>query len=121
MIPWLRFDTNETNYIVDKQLLVQPLKEGEALYRPPVTSPFNNPDGRTWRKEKLAGGQLHETSKALGIGTIGYSALRQVRDDLIHLITTMTEHSCISRLTKRSLMGPTNVTTTSLQVMIEDV
>ncbi|MBL9216037.1 MAG: SUMF1/EgtB/PvdO family nonheme iron enzyme [Opitutaceae bacterium] len=48
-------------------------------------------DGKTWRKKKLAGGQLHETRKVRGFGTIGYSVLRQGSDDLIHLITTMTE------------------------------
>jgi formylglycine-generating enzyme required for sulfatase activity len=48
-------------------------------------------DGRTWRWKKLIGGQLHETRKVRGFGTIGYSVLRQGRDDLIHLVTTMTE------------------------------
>ncbi len=48
-------------------------------------------DGKTWRKKKLAGGQLHETRKVRGFGTIGYSVLRQGPDDMIHLITTMTE------------------------------
>ena len=52
---------------------------------------FSDDDGRTWRKKKLTGGQLHETRKARGFGTIGYSVLRQGRDDLIHLVTTMTE------------------------------
>ena len=34
---------------------------------------------------------MHETRKARGFGTIGYSVMRQGRDDLIHLVTTMTE------------------------------
>lgn len=52
---------------------------------------FSDDDGKTWRKKKLSGGQLHETRKERGFGTIGYSVLRQGPDDLIHLITTMTE------------------------------
>ncbi len=48
-------------------------------------------DGRTWRFKDLAGGQLHETRKSRGFGTIGYSVLRQGQDGMIHLITTMNE------------------------------
>ncbi|MCA9112861.1 MAG: exo-alpha-sialidase, partial [Planctomycetaceae bacterium] len=48
-------------------------------------------DGMTWRKKKLTVGQFHETRKARGFGTIGYSVLRQGPNGMIHLITSMTE------------------------------
>ncbi|MEZ6031774.1 MAG: SUMF1/EgtB/PvdO family nonheme iron enzyme [Planctomycetaceae bacterium] len=48
-------------------------------------------DGMTWRRKRLPGGQLHETRKERGFGTIGYSVLRQGPNGMIHLVTSMTE------------------------------
>jgi len=47
-------------------------------------------DGKTWHIKKLIGTQQHENPRNHnGADTIGYSALRQAPNGMIHLITTM--------------------------------
>ena len=49
---------------------------------------LSDDEGETWRVKKLPGAQVHERDKPWG-ATLGYSALRQAPNGMIHLITTM--------------------------------
>ena len=49
---------------------------------------LSDDEGKTWRMKKLIGTQQHERDRPWG-ETIGYSAVRQGPNGMIHLITTM--------------------------------
>ena len=84
----LRLRSGRLLVVGDYQHATEPAP-AEYRDKPGCYAAYSEDDGKTWHFKDLIGVQRHETRTHMF--TVGYSALRQGRDDLIHVVTTMNE------------------------------